>query len=151
MNAVEFGNLLNRNDDKFIDLGLDSGTKWGGNDLIIYRDNIILSLDCPFYEHIKDLGYQFPTREQFNELFYSCSCKLYNKCGIDFIVVKSRVNNNFLRFCIPKSFLLRDELIKNIPYNINIKSTYFPQIATKREAFLYNDLLTNDLIFVKDK
>lgn len=151
MNRIDFGNLLSRNDDKFIDLGLDSGTKWGGNDLIIYRDNIILSLDCPFYEHIKDLGYQIPTREQFNELFYSCSCKLYNKCGRDFIVVKSRVNNNFLRFCISKPFLLRDTLIKNIPYKINIKSTYFPQITTKHEIFFHYDLLTYDLIFVKDK
>lgn len=155
MNAIDFGNLLSRNDDKFIDLGLDSGTKWGGDDLIIYRDNIILSLDCPFYEHIKDLGYQFPTREQFNELFYSCSCKLYNKCGRDFIVVKSRVNNNFLRFCINKPFLVRDTIMGSaiVPYYINILSRYFNITNSTRSSsgIFFVTFLTYDLIFVKDK
>lgn len=158
MNAIELGNLLRKNEDKFIDLGLDSGTLWGGNDLIIIRDRIMLTLDSPFYECIKKFGYQFPTEEQFNELFYLCSCKLYNKAGRDFIIVKSKFNDNFLRFCISKPFLLREPIKNNIPNIINIKSTYFPQIITKTKQkdikqsnIFFMDFMFYDLIFVKDK
>jgi len=155
MNAVEFGNLLRKNDDKFIDLGLDSGTLWGGNDLIILRDRIMLTLDSPFYKSIEKLGYQFPTEEQFNELFYLCSCKLYNKVGRDFIVVKSKFNDNFLRFCISKPFLLREPIKNNIQNIIDIRSIYFPQIITKQKGIKPNiffmDFMFYDLIFVKDK
>ena len=159
MNAIELGNLLRKNEDKFIDLGLNSGTLWGGNDLIIVRDKIMLTLDSPSYEYIKKLGYQFPTEEQFNELFMLCSCKLYNKAGRDFIVVKSKFNDNFLRFCISKSFLLGEHTKNNIPNIINIKSTYFPQIITKQKdikqsnTFFMNftDFMFYDLIFVKNK
>lgn len=157
MNAVEFGELLKKNEDKFIDLGLDSGTLWGGNDIIIYRNSLILNLDCPFYEHIKNLGYQLPTKEQFDELFNSCFCKLYNKGGRDFVVVKSKVNNNFLRFYITGSFLLRNTTSNlTLTDTINIKSTYFPKPVefmrkTPSSFLFFMDIITYDLIFVKDK
>ncbi len=109
MNAIEFGKLLNRNDENFIDLGLNSGTLWGGSDIIINRDNLFVGLDCPFYKYIRNLGYQFPTQEQFDELFNLCSCKLYNKGGREFVVIKSKVNSNFLRFCIFRPFYLMEK------------------------------------------
>lgn len=153
--AVELVKVFEDNKDKFIDLGLDSGTLWGGSDLIIDKDAFLLDLCCPYYEHVRKSGYQLPSFEQFDELFNLCSCKLYNKGNTNFVIIRSRKNNNFLRFCINRPFLVRDTIMgsNRVPDYINILSRYFNITNSTRSSsgIFFVTFLTYDLIFVKDK
>ncbi len=78
----------------FIDLGLDSGTKW----LDCYNSSLIFSDDFGLFpiDKFKYCKEHIPTLEQFIELGKSCKIKKYNKGHFGFLLCTGP-NGNKLR------------------------------------------------------
>lgn len=128
----------------FIDLGLDSGTKWADcyiSSLVFREDFQILTKDA--YNFLKE---HLPTIEQFRELGLLCKIRRYSKGMYRFLLITGP-NGNEVRIFESRwnkalGFLLIDYWINNgfltdqqkIPENIGAFIIGEPLISTTRRC-----------------